>query len=60
MKFDVTVEREEYRTHVFTVEADNTEDAYDKAMEEAYNFDFNNAHVDYAGHEVISVREELK
>lgn len=57
MKFSVTVEREEYRTHVFVVEADNNEDAYGKAMEEAYNFDFSNAHVDYAGHEVTSVKE---
>ena len=60
MKFDVTVQRTEYREHTFRVEAKDSEDAWHKGMEAANDYDFHDSPVDSAGEDVTSVVEVLK
>ena len=42
-EFDVTVVRSAWREHVFRVEADTETEAEDKALDEAYNYDWHDS-----------------
>ena len=55
MKFDVTIQRTEYREHVFRVEAENEAAAHDAAMEATCDYNFRDSPVGYADEEVTAV-----
>jgi hypothetical protein len=55
MQFDVTIQRAEYREHVFRVEAKNADDAHNVAMEEACDYNFLDSPVSSADEEVVAV-----
>ena len=58
MKFLVTVQRTEYKSHEFEVEADSPEAAEDAALDAVGDFDFNCATVGNAEESVVSVKEK--
>jgi len=55
MKFDVTIQRTEYREHVFRVEAENETTAHEVAMEEACDYNFLDSPVSSADEEVTAI-----
>ena len=57
MKFNVTIQRTEYREHVFEVEADSPEEAVEKAEEESCDYNFYNSPISSATEEVIAVKD---
>jgi hypothetical protein len=56
-KYDVTIQRTEYREHVFRVEADNQTQAELAALEASCDYNFNDSPVDHANEEVTGVLE---
>lgn len=58
MKFQVTVRRAEYRSHVFTVDASSPDEAEEVAMDEAGDHDFSQNSVNHADKEVVMVCPE--
>jgi len=55
MQFDVTVQRTEYREHVFRVEAEDRDTAFHAGLKAAFDYDFHNSPVDSAGEEVTTI-----
>ena len=57
MKYQVTVRRKEHREHIFEVEANSSEEAENKALEESCDHDFGMNTVHYADEDVTFVSE---
>jgi len=55
MQFDVTIQRTEYREHVFRVEAADADAAHDAAMNAACDYNFLDSPVSSADEEVVGV-----
>jgi hypothetical protein len=54
-KFDVTIQRTEYREHVFRVEARNRDEAWHAGLQAAQDYDFHDSPVDSAGEDVTAI-----
>jgi hypothetical protein len=55
MKFDVDMQRTEYRSHTFTVEADSREQAEEAAEEASCDFNWHDASLKSADEDVVGV-----
>jgi hypothetical protein len=55
MQFDVTVQRTEYREHVFRVDAEDRDAAFHAGLAAACDYDFHNSPVDSAGEDVTAI-----
>jgi len=55
MQFDVTIQRTEYREHVFRVEAENEDAAHAAAMDASCDYDFHDSPVSSADEDVTAV-----
>jgi hypothetical protein len=55
MQFDVTIQRTEYREHVFRVEADDRDGAWHAGLKAAEDYDFNDSPISSAGEEPIGI-----
>ena len=54
MKYAVTIQRIEYKSHTFEVEADNKDKAEEQALEESQDYNFNLS-IDNAHESVIDI-----
>jgi hypothetical protein len=54
-KFDVTVQRAEYREHTFTVSANSPGEAQEKALDAACDYNFLDSPVHSAKEEVVAI-----
>ncbi|MEE9540813.1 MAG: hypothetical protein V3V85_04880 [Candidatus Thorarchaeota archaeon] len=57
MKFDVAMQRTEYRSHTFTVEADSRDEAEQAADEASCDFDWHDASIGSADEECVGITE---
>jgi hypothetical protein len=57
VKYDVTVQRVEYREHVFRVDGENDSDAFHAGLEAACDYDFHNSPV-YSASENVDVETD--
>ena len=55
--YDVTVQRIEYREHVFRVEADDPDAAYKAGLEAATDYNFGDSPIDLGEEQVVHVCE---
>jgi hypothetical protein len=55
MKFNVTVQRTEYREHTFLIEADSEDDAWYAGLSAANDHNFGEDRVTEAGEEVTAI-----
>ena len=55
MQFDVTVQRTEYREHVFRVEAKDRDAAFHAGLEAACDYDFHDSPIDSDGEDVTAI-----
>jgi len=55
MTYDVTVQRTELRSHVFRVKAIDPHAAWDKALEQAQDYDFGCSPIIEGGEDVIGM-----
>lgn len=55
MQFDVTIQRTEYREHVFRVEAESRDAAYGAGLRASYDYDFSDSREVEASEDVISI-----
>lgn len=54
MKYQVTMQRQEFRTHTFEVEADSLEEAETKAEEASWDYNWLDSSIEHADEEIIS------
>lgn len=55
-RFNVTIQRSEYKEHVFEVEATNRQEAYDAAREASNDYDFWNSPIKSADEVVVGIK----
>jgi len=55
MQFDVTIQRTEYREHVFRVEAEDRDAAFHAGLAAACDYDFHDSQIDSAGEDVTAI-----
>jgi hypothetical protein len=55
MQFDVTIQRTEYREHVFRVEATSRTTAWHAGLKAAEDYDFHDSPISSAGEEPIGI-----
>jgi hypothetical protein len=55
MQFDVTVQRTEYREHVFRVDVEDRDAAFHAGLATALDYDFHDSPVDSASEDVTAI-----